>query len=168
MLGHNVIVVDYPQLGASKGELNQDGLTLSALLAYDWVAARAIGRISVVGRSLGAAVAAQLASQREVYHLVLISPWTNLKELALETTKIADKVPSSFWKDNSWDTENSKPVTKYMLVIHGVEDTLIPYRMGAEVAGAHNAGLFAVENAGHNDMFSDGSVFALLYQVLQM
>lgn len=168
MLQQNVIVIDYPGLGNSQGEVNEDGLTEAGLLAYDWVAARAISHINVVGRSLGAAVAAQVANQREVRNLVLISPWKDLKTLALEKLDLAKRVSDSFWEANAWNTMEISPKATFMLIVHGTQDTVIPYKHGAAVAGQHNAVLYAVENTGHNDIFSSGEVFALLSQVLQM
>jgi fermentation-respiration switch protein FrsA (DUF1100 family) len=84
--GFGVLMFDYRGYGASTGTPSETGLTEDTLAAYDWLTARGIRpeRLVLLGQSLGDAPAAQVAAQRRVAMLVLVSPFTNLPEAAAE------------------------------------------------------------------------------------
>lgn len=75
------LIVNYRGYGTSEGRPSEGALYADAKLIFDYAAARAdvdASRIVVLGRSLGSAVAIQLASERPVRALILATPIDSL------------------------------------------------------------------------------------------
>src|SRR5439155_1700348 len=80
-VGLSVLVFDYPGYGHSGGRPSEAGCYAAAEAAYEWLTeAQGIppGQLLLLGRSLGSAVAVELASRRPYRALVLISPLTSM------------------------------------------------------------------------------------------
>ena len=79
------LVVNYRGYGVSEGSPSQTGLVADALAQYDY-ASKLPGidaeRVFAFGRSLGSGVAVQLAAQRPVRALILVSPYDSLAAVA--------------------------------------------------------------------------------------
>ena len=78
---HSLYFVNYRGYGGSTGKPTERGLTRDAIALYDRLRERHAD-ISVVGRSLGSGVAVQLAAEREVRRLVLVTPFDSLVNVA--------------------------------------------------------------------------------------
>ena len=79
----SVYLVPYRGYGASEGTPSETALLSDALAVYDQVKARQQGApITIIGRSLGSAVAGYVASQRPVARLVLITPFDSMASVA--------------------------------------------------------------------------------------
>ena len=81
---HTSYLVAYRGYGASEGKPSERVLTTDALAVFDHAAARHRGSVDIVGRSLGSAVAMQVAVRRRVRRLVLITPFDSMAALAAE------------------------------------------------------------------------------------
>ena len=81
--GHSLYLVNYRGYGGSTGRPSESALFADAAAIYDELRARH-PEISVMGRSLGSGVAAQLASVRELQRLVLVTPYDSLVNVARE------------------------------------------------------------------------------------
>jgi len=76
-------LIDYRGYGDSEGSPNERALRDDALANFDWVRAQHPGsRIVLVGRSLGSAMALHVATRREVDGIILISPFTSIRDVA--------------------------------------------------------------------------------------
>jgi uncharacterized protein len=75
------LLVDYRGYGASEGVPSESALKADALAWYQQATALS-RRIFVFGRSLGSGVAVQLASQREVAGVILVTPFDSLVNVA--------------------------------------------------------------------------------------
>ncbi|MEM9593210.1 MAG: alpha/beta fold hydrolase [Acidobacteriota bacterium] len=155
-LGVSVLAIDYPGYGASGGRPSQDGLVSAAQAGLDWLVDRGEERRFVVGWSLGAAVAMQLAADRDGHleGVVLISPWDDLKSLA------AVHFPGFLVDVALKDAYDSRAAAAGLrppaLVIHGTRDTIIPVDHGRRLHHAlpETARFVPVEGAGHNDVMA--------------
>ncbi len=78
---HALYLLHYRGFGGSSGAPSEVAIQGDAIALFDRVQARH-RHILIVGRSLGAAVAVRLASQRPAARLVLITPFHSLLELA--------------------------------------------------------------------------------------
>jgi len=79
------LLVNYRGYGASEGSPSQRSLVADALAQYDYAAqlpAIDRERIFVFGRSLGSGVAVQLAAQRPVRGVILVTPYDSLAAVA--------------------------------------------------------------------------------------
>lgn len=138
----NVLAVEYRGYGRSEGAPSEDGLYRDADAAYMWLAReRGIPprRILVLGQSLGTAVAAQLASQREVGGVVLEAPFPSARSLA---RRIYWFLPGLSWfiRSRFETTKNLEEAHRRfhssLLVIHCTQDPVIPFAFGREVFDA--------------------------------
>lgn len=78
---HAIYLMHYRGYGGSEGRPSEQALVSDALALFDAVATEH-SDIVVIGRSLGSGVAVQLAAQRPVQQLVLITPFDSLTKLA--------------------------------------------------------------------------------------
>lgn len=78
---HAVYVMHYRGYGGSSGSPSEQALVMDALALYDLLQPKH-SDITVIGRSLGSGVAVQLAAQRKVAQVLLITPFDSLRALA--------------------------------------------------------------------------------------
>lgn len=77
MPARTMVFVDYRGYGGSTGRPSEPALVADALAVFDFLR-RDYDDIAVLGRSLGSAVAMQLAASRPVSRLVLVTPFDSL------------------------------------------------------------------------------------------
>lgn len=154
-LGLNVLIFDYRGYGRSQGSPGEDGLYRDAQAAWDYLlAVRGLepGRIVIFGRSLGAAVAAHLASRQKPGALILESAFTSAPDMA------ADLYP---WLPARWLTRLRYATLAYLgsvaapvLVIHSPHDEIVPFKHGQRLYQAAREPKGFVELRGdHNNGF---------------
>ncbi|MDM5177046.1 alpha/beta fold hydrolase [Massilia sp. DJPM01] len=83
--GMAVLAINYRGYGDSHGEPAEAHMVEDGRLLFDWLAERAHvdpERVAVVGRSLGSGVAVQVALERPVHSLVLITPYDSILAIA--------------------------------------------------------------------------------------
>jgi pimeloyl-ACP methyl ester carboxylesterase len=78
---HALYLLHYPGYGGAPGRPSEAAIMADALALFDHVVARH-PRVTVIGRSLGSGVAAQVASARPVERLVLVAPYDSLQGVA--------------------------------------------------------------------------------------
>lgn len=78
---HAIYLMHYRGYGGSSGKPSEQALVADALALYDQLQSNH-SNITVIGRSLGSGIAVQLAAQRKVAQLVLITPFDSLSALA--------------------------------------------------------------------------------------
>src|SRR5436190_7397734 len=84
-LGIAVLIFDYPGFGRSTGRPTEAGCYAAADAAYDWLIAKqniAPNDVVLYGRSLGGAVATELATRKPPRALVLASSFTSIPDMA--------------------------------------------------------------------------------------
>ena len=157
--GFPVFIYDYRGYGKSNGRPSRKGLYLDGLAAYDFlVKKRGISpdRIILFGRSLGAAIATEIAVQRQANRLILESAFTSTKAVAQTMPLFAPLSPFLPTHYNNLQKINHIAIPK--LIIHGNRDEIIPFSMGERLfeAGADPKAFYAIEGAGHNDTWVIG------------
>ena len=158
-IGLSVFLFDYRGYGRSGGKPSEPGLYQDALAAYDYLTqVRRIrpGRIVLFGRSLGAAVAGEVASRRAVAGLILESSFPSIAALAQEQ---ALGLPAHWLLIARFDlAERLAKLRMPILVIHGDRDRIIPLRFGRQVfqAASPPKAFYLVSGADHNDLYLVG------------
>ena len=149
----SVLMFDYRGFGRSEGKPSEAGIMQDARAARKWLAKRTgvpESQIVIMGRSLGGAVAVDLAANDGAKALVLASTFTSMPEVARQHLKL---LPTSLLMTERLDSINK--LSKYkgpLLQSHGKDDQLIPIELGRklfevapgpknfiEVEGGHNA-----------------------------
>lgn len=151
----SVFIFDYRGYGRSEGSPSEAGTQSDARAAWRFLTEErgiAPGKIIVFGRSLGAAVAAQLATHTQPGALIIESAFTSVPDVAAEIY---------WWLPVRWLTRFDYATRDYVaqgqgpvLVVHSPEDEIIPYRHGEAIfTAAHAPKEMLRLRGGHNDGF---------------
>jgi len=151
----NVLIIDYPGYGESEGSPSETGLYQSANAAWQYLISDKKTnpeKIIIFGRSLGGAVATDLASRVKAGGLILESTFSSVRDFI----DIAFPVFSHFiYLRYSFDSLNKiKKVTAPVLMIHSPDDEVIPFELGQKLFTAvQSEKEFLQIEGGHNDGF---------------
>ena len=131
----NVLAVEYRGYGRSEGAPSEEGLYRDARAAYEYlVRQRGIApqRIVAYGASLGGAVAADLAAQREVAGVVLEAPFPSAAAVARRVYWFLPGL-GTLARTKLDTAAKLEHVRAPLLVIHCTRDPVIAFSFGEEV-----------------------------------
>lgn len=162
-IGANIFIFDYRGYGHSKGKPSEQGLYLDGEAALDYlISERDVEPHNLVlfGRSLGCAVAVEMAMRRPHAGLILESPFTSVSAMAQRLYPlIAPILPVRWLVKSRFDTlSKMERVQSPVLVMHGNNDQMVPISMGKQIFEAANEPrhFYAIEGAGHNNTYIVG------------
>ena len=150
-----VFVFDYRGYGRSQGSAEEKGVLQDGRAAHKWLSERAgvpPDQIVVMGRSLGGAVAVDLANQFHTRKLVLESTFPSIPEVAARLHWWAPVKILIRTQLNSVDK-----ISRYeggLLQSHGSADTMIPLELGRrlfDAAPTSDKEFIVFDALGHND-----------------
>ncbi len=152
-LGMSTFIFDYRGYGNSEGRPDEEGTYQDAEAALGWIVETQECRaedIVFLGRSLGGAVAARLAKHTRPRALILESSFTSIPDMG---KALHPFLPVRLLSRFSYATiEYIKEVTCPVLVIHSIEDDLVPYDHGRRIfEAAPEPKTFFEISGGHND-----------------
>ena len=152
--GYGFLFLNYRGYGGSDGKPNEEGLVADGLAAYKFLGQRDVSgdQIILFGESLGAAVAVQVASQREIKALILEAPFTSAVDVA---AKAYPYLPSRWlMKDRFESINHIKFIGAPLLIIHGEADQVVPFSLGERLFAdaVDPKSLMAVPDVGHNEL----------------
>ena len=170
-LGLSVFLFDYRGYGKSQGRPSEEGLYRDALAAYDYLTnVRRVRpeRLVIFGRSLGGAVAGELATQRPAMGLLLESCFPSIEAVARHHYL---GLPVHWLLGATFRLEDRLPhLSLPKLFVHGDRDDIIPISLGQRAYAAAKAPkeLYVVQGADHNDVPSVGgrAYFATLSEFI--
>ncbi len=150
----DILVMDYPGYGKSTAGLpkTEKEMYQSADAAFsDFIAVTDKSLpIIVYGRSLGSAVASYLASKNTVQALILETPYTSIKDMAAQVFPL---VPSFLVRYDLDNAKNIKELNIPILIIHGTQDSVVPFVQGQQLATQNPKATFVTVQGGqHNDL----------------
>ncbi|MEM8667955.1 MAG: alpha/beta hydrolase [Planctomycetota bacterium] len=130
----SVLIFDYQGFGKSSGKPTQSGILDDARSARKWLADResiAESEVILMGRSLGGAVAVDLASEDGAKGLILASTFTSLPDVASHHFKWLPAHLLMTHRLNSLD--KIKHYDGPLLCSHGDKDEVIPFELGEQL-----------------------------------
>ena len=158
--GWDFVGIHYRGYPGSTGVPSEAGLHKDATAAWEWVTEE-LGtdpeRVALHGRSLGGAVAVQLAATVNPGALVLESSFTSIVDLAKEHYRWlpVGKVLEHRFMTRDFAGKVSCP----LLVAHGAADSIIDVHHGKELARLFRADEYIeVPRIDHNDMLLVGTI----------
>lgn len=154
-LGLNVLMIDYRGYGQSEGSPDEAGLYRDAMAAWDYLIDErgfAADEVVIFGRSLGGAVAVQLASQVPARGLIVESSLSSARDFARVVFPLLSRLIVLRYDFNS--VAKLPQVQAPVLVLHSPEDEVMPFHLGERVfAAAPEPKLFVRLRGDHNNGF---------------
>lgn len=127
--GASFFIYDFEGYGLSEGSPSRSGIVDDGEAAYAYLTGvRHIPSESIIdcGFSLGTGVASALATEHKFAGIILIAPYTTLKQAALDMLPFLNMYPPVLWPETrlgSWDmVAGAHPP---LLIIHGERDNKI-------------------------------------------
>lgn len=162
--GDAFLLVDYPGYGKNGGYATIASTRASVDAALSALAKRLDQeedqlKLCAIGHSLGAAVALDFAARHEVERIVLIAPFTTLREEAATMVGgwISRLLIESYDNRANLAEAMKRNSNARVAIFHGADDDVIPARMGRDLAREFPfAEFFAVENADHVSVLNHG------------
>ncbi len=159
-LGVSVFLFDYRGYGRSQSlRPTEAGFYQDALGAYEYVTRTRMirpERLVLFGRSLGAAVAGELAAQQPAAGLILESPFPSVEAIA---RFYYGGLPMHWLLGAEFRLIDRLPrLSLPKLILHGDRDDTIPIEFGRQVFEAAKAPKewYVIRGAGHNDTYQVG------------
>ena len=160
--GHALFVMNYRGYGGSSGEPSEPALVDDARALFDYVQQR-YSDVGVVGRSLGSGVAMQLAADRPVSKLALVTPFDSI------ATIIEDRfwfLPVSILLRDKFDSaKHAKDIESPVLLILAENDEIVTRDSSMALLrafGEHNAAAVVLANEGHNSIAGSAGYLSAL------
>jgi len=160
--GIGLVAVEYRGYGGSSGSPSEHGLIADGEAAYAFAAAHyATSQIVLWGESLGSGVAVALASEKPVARVILEAPFTSAAAVAARRywyLPVRLLMTDQFRSDERIDK-----VTVPLLILHGVQDNVVPYAMGQRLFDLAHKPKHIVRflDGGHEDLDKNGALVAV-------
>lgn len=151
----NVLIMDYPGYGESEGQPSEQMLYETADVAWQYlldVKKTRPTNIIIFGRSLGGAVAVDLASRVKAGGLIVESTFSSVRDVVNTIMPRLSRLVYLRYSFNSLDkiTKVKTPI----LSIHSPNDEVIPFRSGVKLYDAISSEKQFLEiKGGHNEGF---------------
>lgn len=154
-LGLNVLVYDYRGYGQSTGRISEAGFYKDAYAMWQALTEQKGIRpenIVLFGRSLGAAITSQLATQVRPGGVILESPFSSVPDMGAKLYPFLPvRLLSRFKLSN---VAHVQAIKSPLLVVHSRDDEIIPFTHGEQVyAAAHEPKTFLAIRGDHNGGF---------------
>ncbi|CAE7796127.1 aho-3 [Symbiodinium sp. CCMP2456] len=159
----HVLAVEYPGYGICPGTCDEAGVMANASAAMEFAIHHLKwprDGIKLFGRSLGTGPTMALAARHDIAGVILISPFTSIKDLFHgQVGFLADMVENRFC-----NIDLAPRISSPTLIIHGMQDALVPPEHGRKVYGAITSRRMLVtpNNMSHNtSLLKDVATFIL-------
>ena len=157
-LDAQVFIVGYRGYGRSEGRPSEDGLFLDARAAWNFLTAeRGVGpdRIVVFGKSLGGAVAVDLAMDVDAAGLIVESSFTSIPEMAGRHYPF---VPKFLIRTQMNSLAKIGGISCPKLFVHSKSDEVVPFELGTKLfaAASEPKRFHEVVGAEHNETWLVG------------
>jgi uncharacterized protein len=150
---YSYIIVEYTGYSNDQDHPSQAALLKNVEAVNDYLKSQSASQVTLVGESLGGALAAYHSSLIKVHKLLFISPFNSAQDLAQYHYwfypiyfMVLDKYPSEQWVTGA----NSA------LIIHGTQDRIIPPKFGKilfEKIDTQDKTFVEIPGADHNDIY---------------
>lgn len=161
-------LIDYRGYGDSDGSPSERALRDDALAHFDWIRTQhPQSRFVLVGRSMGSAMALHVASRREIDGIILISPFTSLRDVAKFHLPW---LPVGPLMKHPFDTlADARRVEVDTLVIAAENDTVVPRRFTDALVRELPTGadVQIIPGADHNDLMAAPQHWELIHEYLR-
>jgi len=164
--GYDFVIVEYAGYGGDPVAPSHTRIKADVQNVISFLSEQGVSDVTLVGESIGSGVAAYHTTLAPPTKLLLITPFTDLTAVAAQRFWF---YPTSLLVENAYD--NVGNLGNYLSpthIIHGKEDTLIPYAMGRELYDSLSGDktFVSIENVGHNNLFAAPETFKAIEMFL--
>ena len=166
--GYSYVVTEYTGYSNDKTPPSHAAIKADVRHTIDFIEKHGFTDVTVFGESIGTGVASYHISQKPPTSVILVSPFTNLIDVARNRFWY---YPVSLLVTNAFD--NEELLTLYhgrLLILHGTEDSIIPTQLGKrlfEKVNTPNKKLVLIEGAGHNTMYEFPDTIASMEEFIR-
>jgi len=160
--GIGLVALEYRGYGGLPGTPTERGLVADAEAAYAFAAARySAPQLVLWGESLGSGVAVALAAEKPVGRVILEAPFTSAAAVA--EIRYWYMPVRLLMKDQFRSDERIGKVTAPVLILHGVQDRIVPFAMGERMFALTKAPRHIVQflDGHHEDLDANGALIAV-------
>jgi fermentation-respiration switch protein FrsA (DUF1100 family) len=156
--GLSVFIYDYRGFGRSEGLPDLRGICDDGCAAFDYLVKNeniSPNQIINYGESLGTGVACQVSKTRPGAGLILQSGFSSLRKIGAEVVPLLRIYPKELFPQPVLDNlEVVRQKHPPLLILHGTQDTVVPYPHGQEMFSQASEPKTFVEfaNSNHNDL----------------
>ena len=129
----NILIISWRGFSGNPGKPTEKNLYIDAKLSIRWLNKLGVSndKIILYGESLGTGVAVELGQKNTFNSIILESPFTSIAKAA----KIYyPYLPINLLLKDRYDSiDKINKITKPVLIMHGMKDDIVPYKMGAEL-----------------------------------
>lgn len=166
----SLVLLNYRGYGQSEGKVSERSLYSDAIESYDHFVGRPDIRepkIAIMGRSIGTGVATYLAKNRKADAVILVSPYTRLKDLAKVHYPLLPAGLILKYKFNS--IERAPQIKAPLLMIVAAGDRTIPPRQSYQLAKEWGGKVTVREIVGadHNSLSGDNGYWEAMVAFLE-
>jgi len=164
--GYGIFTLSYRGYPGSTGSPSEEGLIKDAQAGWKWLSAKHNSNdIIIHGLSLGSGVATALATEVDAKALILEAPFSAVADVA------AWRFPTfpARWviRDKFLSRERIAKVNMPLLVVHGTEDSVIPFHLGERLfkRAVEPKQFITMKGSDHSTLVRDG-VYPLIWAYL--
>lgn len=130
----SVLIMEYRGYSVYGGSPSAAAIVEDACHVMEFMKAEGFDYKDIIlfGRSIGGAIALEVASKFQVCSLVLLSPFLSLKKIAED---LYGKCASSLLKETLDNSSIAPKVECPVLIIHGMKDSLVPFEHSVSILG---------------------------------
>ena len=132
-IGLNYLAITWRGFSGNDGKPTEDGLYKDARSAIEWLVEKGVDKKDIIlyGESLGTGIAIEISQNELFAGLILESPYTSIVEMGkISFPYLPIKL---ILKDRYDSVDKLKNIQIPTLVLHGKNDSLVPFYMGKEI-----------------------------------
>ena len=129
----NFLIIAWRGFSGNKGSPTEEGLYIDGLSAVNWIINQGVKEEDIIlyGESLGTGIATEIAQNKNFAGVILETPFTSMIDAAKE---FYPYIPVNLLlKDRFENFKKIKNINSPILIMHGEQDTIVPFKMGKKI-----------------------------------
>ena len=129
----NFLIIAWRGFSGNEGKPTENGLYIDGLSAVNWIVDQGAKEEDIIlyGESLGTGIATEIAQNKNFAGVILETPFTSMINAAKE---FYPYIPVNLLlKDRYENFKKIKNINIPILVMHGEQDTIVPFKMGKKM-----------------------------------
>ena len=165
----NFLIIAWRGFSGNEGKPTENGLYLDGMSAVNWILDQGVKEEDIIlyGESLGTGIATEIAQHKNFAGVILETPFTSMINAAKE---FYPYIPVNLLlKDRYENYKKIKNINIPILIMHGEQDTIVPFKMGKKMYQLANEPKYSYFTK-HDDhmMVFDGPMIKTLKNFIQL